>query len=31
MKAYNQSSYCKLLSRSVILCLRYHEVYSYGH
>ena len=31
MISYSVSSYCMLLSRSEILCLRYHEVYSYGH
>jgi hypothetical protein len=31
MILYSASSYCMLLSRSGILCLRYHEVYSYGH
>jgi hypothetical protein len=31
MVPYSVSSYCMLLSMFEILCLRYHEVYSYGH
>jgi hypothetical protein len=31
MVSYSPSSYYVLLSRSEILCLRYHKVYSYGH
>jgi hypothetical protein len=31
MIAYSVSSYCMLLSTSEILCLRYNEMYSYGH
>ena len=31
MMSYSMFSYCVLLSRSEILCWRYHEVYWYGH
>jgi hypothetical protein len=31
MVSYRSSSYCVLLSRSEILCLRYHEMYLYDH
>jgi hypothetical protein len=31
MKSYKPNSYYMSLSTSEILCLRYHEVYSYGH
>jgi hypothetical protein len=27
----SMNSYCVLLNMFEILCLRYHEVYSYGH
>ena len=31
MMSYSVYSYCRLLSRPPILCLRYHEMYWYGH